>query len=170
MLWFLHWQGISLVKSPEPGLCYVVPTGSKVEDGSHTRSLILNETEHSLEAKTYSLDTQVLPGYIKDTSFIPSELYQECSAYQWMTVSRRGNDCDVPILEIASFLCLKSGVIIKAYWFSDAVSGQRVKRRIRKLPCIEIEFCTIFGKCTIKINCGRGSKGHGNGNSNRNGK
>ena len=88
------------MKTSDSDLCYVVPTGFKVEDGSHTRSLILNSNNQSVEAKTYSLDTQVLPGYIKDTSFIPSELDKECSVYQWMTVSRRGNNCDVIMLGI----------------------------------------------------------------------
>ena len=78
------------MKTSYSDLCYVVPTGSKVEDGFHTRSLILNGNDESLEAKTYPLDTQVLPGYIMDTSFIPSELDKECSVYQWMTVSRQG--------------------------------------------------------------------------------
>ena len=96
-----------MVKAPVPGLCYIVPTGSKVEDGSHSRSLIVNETEHSLEAETYSLDTQVLPGYIQDTSFIPSELDKECSVYQWMTISRGGKAGTATIHEIASFLSLK---------------------------------------------------------------
>ena len=78
------------MKTSDSDLCYVIPTGSKVEDGSHTRSLILNSSDESLEAKTYPLDTQVLPGHIQDTSFVPSELDKECSVNQWMMISKRG--------------------------------------------------------------------------------
>ena len=78
------------MKTSDSDLCYVIPTGSKVEDGSYTRSLILNSSDESLEAKTYPLDTQVLPGHIQDTSFVPSELDKECSVYQWMMISKRG--------------------------------------------------------------------------------
>ena len=69
----------------------MVPTGVGFKEGSKTRASILNAANTNVEAKTFLLDTEVLPGCIEDTSFLPPELEKECSAYQWMVVSQKGD-------------------------------------------------------------------------------
>ena len=148
----LHRQGISIVKTSDSDLCYVVPTGSKVEDGSHTRSLILNSSNESLEAKTYSLDTQVLPGYIKDTSFVLSELDKECLVYQWMMISTGGKDSACTIHGVTTCFCMRNVDVMAYELFLDVIDGRRVKRGVREI-CLKTKTCTKSGNCTISISC-----------------
>lgn len=87
-------QGIHITRDPNDGVCYVIAEGTNNTEGySQEFTKFLEGADgtevsvhHDADEKKQEYRAEILPGEIKDVSFIPAKAHAECTkGYKWMT-------------------------------------------------------------------------------------
>jgi archaellum component FlaG (FlaF/FlaG flagellin family) len=82
-------KGISVTKAGNSTTCYVIATGSDRTDENSVKSFIRGydgQKEATTETKE-QYEVSLLPGEIRDTSFLPEEMTDKCDSFHWVAVA-----------------------------------------------------------------------------------
>ena len=84
-------QGISVMNFGDSYNCFVVPIGSNRTKTRHDLKIaISNYDGERIALNDRQQNFEVMPGYVKDASFLPQEAKNRCLTYQWLVAVKHG--------------------------------------------------------------------------------